>query len=84
MNSIGDINLPHLQVNNVPESLQNRLKYYARRHNLTLSEIVLEALHRELMRVEFHEQLETRSTTELGIAAAVLLEEELIDSRWPT
>lgn len=68
--------MSNLQVKNVPEALHNRLKHYARRHNRTLSEIVLQALDRELTRVEFHERLETRPQAELGVSAASLLGEE--------
>ena len=68
--------MSNLQVKNVPEALHNRLKHYARRHNRTLSEIVLQALDRELTRAELHERLETRLQAKLGASAAFLLEEE--------
>lgn len=68
--------MSNLQVKNVPEALYNRLKHYARRHNRTLSEIVLQALDRELTRAEFHERLDTRPQVALGVSAASLLEGE--------
>lgn len=68
--------MANLQVKNIPESLHKRLRLYARQRNCTLSDFVLEALKRELSRSEFHERLKKRSSTELGVSAASLLEEE--------
>ncbi len=68
--------MSNLQVKNVPDDLYDRLKRHARRQRRTLSDIVLQALDRELSRAEFHERLETRPQTELGVSAAALLEEE--------
>ena len=68
--------MSNLQVKNVPEALHDRLKHYARRNNRTLSEIVLQALERELTRAEFYERLATRPESKLGVPAASLLEEE--------
>ena len=67
--------MANLQVKNVPETLHARLKDHAHRHGRTLSQVVLEALEHELMRVEFRERLATRPATELGVSAASLLEE---------
>ncbi len=68
--------MSNLQVKNVPDDLYDRLKRYAHCQRRTLSDIVLQALDRELSRAEFHERVETRPQTELGVSAAVLLREE--------
>jgi len=68
--------MANLQVKNVPESLHKRLRFYARKRNCTLSDLVLEAIKRELARSTFHERLEKRSPSDIGTSAAALLEEE--------
>jgi plasmid stability protein len=65
-----------LQVKNVPETLHQRLRRYAQEHKCTLSDVVLSALERELARHEWHERLAQRPTTDLGVSAASLLEQE--------
>lgn len=71
--------MANIQVKNVPDSLHKRLRQYARRRQCTMSEVMLEALERELDRGEFQERLETRPYTELGVSAASLLEEERLE-----
>jgi plasmid stability protein len=68
--------MANLQVKNVPNTLHQRLRRYAQEHKCTLSEVVLRALERELARREWHERLAQRPTTDLGVSAAVLLEQE--------
>jgi hypothetical protein len=68
--------MANLQVKNVPESLHKRLRSYARKRNCTLSDLVLEAIKRELARSAFHERLGQRSQSDLGASAASLHEEE--------
>ncbi len=68
--------MANFQVKNVPDSLHRRLRRYAHKHHCTLSHFVLEAVKRELARSEFRERLTKRPTTELGLSAAFLLEEE--------
>ena len=68
--------MANLQVKNVPESLHKRLRSYARKRNCTLSDLVLEAVKRELVRSAFHERLGRRSQSNIGISAASLLDEE--------
>jgi hypothetical protein len=65
-----------LQVKNVPDSLHQRLRRYAQEHKCTLGEVVLMALERELARREWHDRLAQRPTTDLGVPAASLLEQE--------
>jgi len=68
--------MANLQVKNVPDTLHQRLRRYAQEHKCTLSDVVLIALKRELARREWHERLTQRPTTDLGVSAASLLEEE--------
>jgi plasmid stability protein len=68
--------MANLQVKNVPDILHQRLRRYAQEHKCTLSDVVLSALERELARREWHERFAQRPTTDLGISAASLLEQE--------
>lgn len=68
--------MANLQVKNVPEALHRRLRHYTRRHKCTLSDFVLAAVERELARNEFRDRIAKRPTTEMGVSAASLLEEE--------
>ena len=68
--------MANLQVKNVPDTLHQRLRRYAREHKCTLSDVVLMALEHELARREWHERLVHRPTTDLGVSAASLLEQE--------
>ena len=68
--------MANLQVKNIPDTLHQRLRRYAQEHQCTLSDIVLIALERELARLEWHERLAQRPTTDLGVSAASLIEQE--------
>ena len=68
--------MANLQVKNIPDTLHQRLRHYARKHKCTLSDVVLSAIEHELTRREWHERLARRPTTDLGISAASLLEQE--------
>lgn len=68
--------MANLQVKNIPDPLHQRLRRYVRKHDLTLSDFVLEAIKRELSRSEWLEHLSKRPMTDLGISAAALLEQE--------
>ena len=61
--------IANLQVKNIPDTLHQRLRRYAREHKCTLSDIVLAAIERELARREWHERLARRPTTDLGLSA---------------
>ena len=65
-----------IQVKNVPEPLYKRLKRHAKKADKTLSDVILEAIEKELKRNEWRERFATRPSSELGISAASLLEEE--------
>lgn len=71
--------MANLQVKNMPDSLHKRLRRYAKRRNTTLSDIVLEAIEKELTRGEWLERFTKRPGTDLGVSAASLLEEERLD-----
>ena len=68
--------MANIQVKNIPEKLHNRLRRYAREQESTLSEIVLEAIQREVARREWHKRFSGRPLTQLGSSAAELLEQE--------
>ena len=65
-----------LQVKNIPESLHQQLRRCAKRRKSTLSDLVLEAVKRELARSTFQERLSKRSPVDLGVSASSILEEE--------
>ena len=68
--------MANLRVKNVPESLHKQLRLYARKRHCKLSDLVLEAIKRELVRSAFHERLRKCSRSDLGTSVASLLEEE--------
>ena len=68
--------MANLQVKNIPESLHQELRRCAKRRKSTLSEVVLEAIKREIARSTFHDRLVKRLPVELGVSAASLLAEE--------
>ena len=68
--------MANLQVRNIPDDLYERLRRHAHEHNLTMSEVVLIAVERELARWEWRKRLAQRPKTDLGVEAATLLAEE--------
>ena len=67
--------MAHLLVKNVPDSLHDRLRCFARETNRTLSAAVLSAVERELEAWEWRKRLAGRSETDLGVDAATLIAE---------
>jgi plasmid stability protein len=67
--------MANLQVKNLPEDLHERLRRAAEASRCTLSEVVLEALERELARRDWQQRLAGRPKSELGTSAASLLAE---------
>ena len=65
--------MAHLRVKNVPDSLHDRLRCFARETNRTLSAAVLAAVERELKAWEWRKRLAERSERELGVDAATLI-----------
>lgn len=68
--------MANLQVKNIPDSLYERLRQYARDNNCTISAAVLASIERELAREEWRGRLAQRPRTNLGVDAATLLMEE--------
>ena len=67
--------LAHLQVKNVPDSIHDRLRCFARETNRTLSAAVLAAVERELEAWEWRKRWAQRPETDLGVDAATLIAE---------
>ncbi|MCK6535266.1 MAG: hypothetical protein L6Q84_20015 [Polyangiaceae bacterium] len=65
-----------VQVKNVPRALHAKLRRYARARGQTVREFVLEAVRRDVERMEFRERLAARQPVDLGRRAAVTLDEE--------
>jgi len=65
----------NLQVKNVPESLQRKIRAYAKRRGRTVRDVVLEAVKREMEREELRARLARRRPVDLGRPAARSLEE---------
>ncbi|HXV78597.1 MAG TPA: toxin-antitoxin system HicB family antitoxin [Candidatus Binatia bacterium] len=68
--------MANIQVKNIPEGLHNKLRRYARDQEITIGEIVLEAIEREVTRREWRKRFSSRPTTRLRSSAAQLLEQE--------
>jgi hypothetical protein len=66
----------NLQVKNVPEALNKRLRRYAEQDGRTIREVVLQAVQRELDRRSFVERLRRRTPVKLAVSPHALLEEE--------
>ncbi|WP_420636069.1 hypothetical protein [Candidatus Palauibacter sp.] len=60
----------------LPEDLLERLQQRARENRLTIREVVLAAIEREVERGEFREHLASRPATDPGVKAARLIGEE--------
>ena len=68
--------MANLQVKNMPDALHERLRRHARKHNCTMSALVVSAVEHELARWTWRERLARRPKTDLGVDAATLLAEE--------
>jgi len=68
--------MANLQVKGIPESLHRNLRRSAAKRRCTISDIVIAAVERELARSAFRDRLAKRPTTDIGLPAAALLEEE--------
>ena len=67
--------MANLQVKNVPESLHDRLRCFAREKHCTMSAAVLTAVERELELWTWRKRLAQRPETDLGVYAATLIAE---------
>ncbi len=68
--------MANLHIKNMPDTLHERLRLYARENNCTMRAIVLSALERELERWEWRKHLAQRPETDLGVDVAALITEE--------
>ena len=68
--------MANLQVKNVPDTLHERLRSYARENRCTISAAVLAAVERELAMWEWRAHLARRPETDIGVDAATLIAEE--------
>lgn len=68
--------MANLQIRNMPDTLHERLRQYARENNCTMRAVALIAIERELTRSEWRRHLTERPTTDLGVEAATLLRKE--------
>ena len=68
--------MANLQIKNMPDTLHDRLRQYARENNSTMRAVALNAIERELARWEWRKRLTQRPETDLSVDAAALLEEE--------
>jgi plasmid stability protein len=68
--------MANLQVKNVPEALNKRLRRYAEQDGRTIRDVVLEAVERELDRRNFVERLRRRAPVKLATSPHALLDDE--------
>ena len=67
--------MANLQVRNIPVELHERLREHAKKNRSSMSNIVLDAIERELKRLDWHEEWEKLPTNDLSVDAATLLAE---------
>jgi plasmid stability protein len=67
--------MANLQVKNVPPSLHRKIRAYAKRRGRTVRDVVLDAVTREIERLEFRARLAKREAVDLGRPVARTLEE---------
>jgi predicted DNA-binding protein len=71
-----NLDMANLQVKNIPDSLHDRLRSYARESGRTISAVMLAAIERELEDWEFQKQLAEHPNTYLSVSAADVIREE--------
>ncbi|HVO27308.1 MAG TPA: toxin-antitoxin system HicB family antitoxin [Candidatus Margulisiibacteriota bacterium] len=71
--------MANLQVKNVPESLHRKIRAYAKRRGRTVRDVVLDAVTREIERLEFRARLAKRAPVDLGCPVARTLEEVRVE-----
>ena len=67
--------MANLQLRNVPESLHRKIRAHAKRRGRTGRDVVLDAVTREIERLEFRARLAKREPVDLGRPAARTREE---------
>ncbi|MDE0376482.1 MAG: toxin-antitoxin system HicB family antitoxin [bacterium] len=68
--------MANLQVKNIPDTLHERLRSYARENRCSISAAVLAAVERELAMWEWRGHMARRPETDLGVDTATLIAEE--------
>ncbi len=68
--------MANLQIRNMPDTLHDRLRRYARESNSTMRAVALNAIERELARWEWQKRLAQRPETDICADAATILTEE--------
>jgi plasmid stability protein len=58
--------MANLQIKNIPDSLHNRLKKQAKKKILTMSEMVIKAIEREIERGEWLMRVSKKSKSDLS------------------
>lgn len=67
--------MPNLQMKNVPPGLHQKIRNLAAARGVTVRDLVLDAIRREVAREELRVRLQSRSPVKLGRPAAVSLRE---------
>ena len=79
--------MANLQVNDIPDDLHERLRRHALENNCTMSSVVLAALERELVRLDWQKRFAKHPKTDLGVDAATLIDEARaqreLETKWP-
>lgn len=65
-----------LQLENVPDELRERLLRQAIRREMSLDDVIVAALERELDRIEFYDRLEAKEPMEFEVSPSELLAQE--------
>ena len=68
--------MANLNINNLPDNLDEHMRRFATESNLSVHDVLLSAIERELERSEWRKRLAQRPKTDLGVEAATLLAEE--------
>lgn len=68
--------MANLQIRNMPDTLHERLRRYARENDCSMRAAALSAIERELAHWEWRKLMAQRPETDLGVEAAALLMEE--------
>ncbi len=68
--------MANLQIRNMPDTLHERLRRYARENDCSMRAVVITVLERELAHWEWRKHMAQRPETDLGVEAAALLMEE--------
>ena len=65
-----------LEVKNVPDELRERLLRQAYKREMSLDDVIVAALERELDRIEFHERIAAKEPMEFKVSPSEMLAQE--------